>query len=75
MTDLSWAQLSPQSKEQRQQATALMIKCACGNVAKLGTKQCSACKSQNNTVADLILCETVEDLKSFMLTHLVGRGY
>lgn len=35
------------NKKERQAATARMTKCACGNVARLGSTQCSACADRD----------------------------
>lgn len=59
------------TREERQRATALMTKCACGNVAPLGGGLCNACQQQDDTRIQLLRCHSVEDLKEFIAAHLM----
>jgi hypothetical protein len=41
-----WGDIKPQTKAERQAASARMPKCHCGNTPKLGTEYCSRCQPQ-----------------------------
>lgn len=59
------------TKLDRQRATAAMTKCACGNVAKLNETICGGCQAQDDLKTELVLCETVDDLKAFIAANLM----
>lgn len=59
------------TREDRQRATALMPKCGCGNVAPLEGGLCNACQQQDDTRIQLLMCQSVDDLKEFIAAHLM----
>ncbi len=65
------------TKESRQRATAAMTKCDCGNVARLGETQCGRCETmddeRDDTLLALHMCSTVDDLKQFIIDHLINQ--
>ncbi len=65
------------TKESRQRATAAMVKCDCGNVARLDSDQCGACENidfnRNELQRQLDDCISVDDLKEFITTHLINQ--
>lgn len=65
------------TKESRQRATAAMLKCPCGNVARKGFMMCGSCQDATDERCDLEQqladCETVDDLKHFITTYLIDK--
>lgn len=69
--------MGEKTKAQRQQEAAQLPRCACGNIARSGSRECRSCENDRHAREEvesaLAAVNDLDELKDFIREHVLPR--